>query len=233
MGYDTDGSSEFDLPGLESLAGRSQPFSTQAESVDLLGVEPTLVDLEQVSSVPAASAAPASAATPDQPASLVPADLPAVPLPPPAEAPVDVPSDEEDLPPWAWGPGMDLDPVFVPAPADPGVQIHLPLGQPCLLLCRLVNLRLGRQLWALFRAWVVAGNVVPAGDVAAHLPETLQVWPIRYPLHSLPTDLVRHGHRLSGFCCTPSWGGCQFSCSRPVSGTARKPHRNHFCDRCR
>ena len=26
MGYDTDGSSEFDLPGLESLAGRSQPF---------------------------------------------------------------------------------------------------------------------------------------------------------------------------------------------------------------
>eukprot|EP00439_Symbiodinium_sp_Y106_P039346 s6520_g4.t2 len=123
MGYDTDGSSEFDLPGLESLAGRSQPFSTQAESVDLLGVEPTLVDLEQVSSVPAASAAPASAATPDQPASLVPADLPAVPLPPPAEAPVDVPSDEEDLPPWAWGPGMDLDPVFVPAPADPGADI--------------------------------------------------------------------------------------------------------------
>ena len=77
LGYDTDGSSEFDLPGLDALPGRAQSVLTQVATVDLLGVEPNLVDLDQVTVAPAAaSAATAAAVVP--PASLV-AEVPLAP----------------------------------------------------------------------------------------------------------------------------------------------------------
>ena len=72
-----------------------------------------------------------------------------------------------------------------------------------------------------------------AYEVQRGFPLPPGVPPLRYPLHGLPKELAQHGHSLSGYCCLGCWGGCGYSCSRPVSSSARKAHKNHFCDACR
>ena len=306
--------SEFDLPGLDTLPRRAPFAASQVPTVDLLGVEPNLVDLDQVAVGPAAASS-ASVAVQDPPAPLAteasappaggdcpvaPAPglsggtaapaVPEVPMPPPADPadrPSDEDSDEEDLPPWHWGPGLDLnamddDDVTVlsgpaasgdagagpgdPPAAESSVPPAAPPGQPeaatptvspacfawwwwhwwrcgtgrCCGLCWARSGSIGLQpavpglMYARVRQTGTADRpFVMSGDIEQDLPVPPQVWPLRRPLRSLPADLLRHGHRLSGFCCTPCWGGCDHSCSRPVSETARKPHKNHYCDRCR
>ena len=48
----------------------------------------------------------------------------------------------------------------------------------------------------------------------------------------LARSLRRHGHSLTGYCLVECTEVCDYSCSRPVSITARRNHTEHVCQHC-
>ena len=91
-----------------------------------------------------------------------------------------------------------------------------------------------RQLFCTVGQWGSARHpIAVARDAREGLalpPGFLPLRDVRYM--TLPSVLLRHGHRLHGYCLHPCTGGCGYSCSRPVSTTTHKAHDCHLCRRC-